>query len=46
MMSMELSDIAILNISGADYCSIIKEISKDEAVNLVKNADLNKKVEQ
>ena len=31
MMSMNLSDIAILNINGADYCCIISGISKSEA---------------
>ena len=28
MMSMNLSDIAILNIKGSDYCCIISLISK------------------
>ena len=37
---MNLSNIAILNIKGADYCCIISEISKSEAVNLLKKADL------
>ena len=36
MMSMNLSDIVILNIKGADYCCIINEISKTEAINLLK----------
>ena len=44
-MSMNLSDIAILNIHGVDYCCIITGISKNEAVILLQKADLNKKVE-
>ena len=43
MMSMNLSDIAILNIQGADYCFIISGISKSEAINLVQNIDLTEK---
>ena len=35
MMSMKLSDIAVLNIKGADYCYIISRISKSEAINLI-----------
>ena len=42
MMSMNLNDIAVLNISDADYCCIIKEFSKSEAVNLQQNVDLSK----
>ena len=33
IMSMNLSDIAIVNIHGADYCCIISRISKSEAIN-------------
>ena len=33
-MSMNLSDIVILNIKGADYHCIISGISKSEAINL------------
>ena len=43
MMSMNLSDIAILNIKGSDYRCIISLISKSEVVNLLQNADLTKK---
>ena len=43
MMSMNLSDIAILNIKSTDYWCIISGISKNEAVNLILNADLAKK---
>ena len=42
-MSMNLSDIAILDINGADYCCIITRISKNEAANLLPKADLNKR---
>ena len=43
MMSMNLSDIAILNIKGSDYCCIISLISKNEAINVMQNADLTEK---
>ena len=42
---MNLSDIAILNIKGSDYCCIISLISKSEAINLMQNADLTEKTE-
>ena len=35
MMSMNLSDIAILNIKDSGYCCIISKISKTEAINLM-----------
>ena len=38
MMSMNLRDIAILNIKGSDYSCIISLISKNEAINLMQNA--------
>ena len=40
MMSINLSDIVILNIKGSDYRCIISLISKNEAINLMQNADL------
>ena len=40
MMSMNLSDSAILNIKDADYRSIISRITKSEAINLIQNIDL------
>ena len=43
MMSMNLSIIAILNIKPFDHCCIISLISKDEAINLLQNADLTEK---
>ena len=35
MMSMNLSDITILNINGADYCCIIIGISETKIINLM-----------
>ena len=35
MMSIDLSDITILNIKGSDYLCIISSISKNEALNLM-----------
>ena len=43
MMSMNLIDIATLNIKGSDYRCIISLISKNEAINLMQNADLTVK---
>ena len=40
MISMNLDDIAILNIEGSDYHCIISLISKNETRNLMQNADL------
>ena len=42
-MSMNLSDIAILNIKGSDYRCIISVISKNEAANLMQNSYLTEK---
>ena len=39
-MSMKLRDIAILNIKGSDYCCIISEVGKGEAIKLLQNIDL------
>ena len=44
-MSVNLRDIAILNNEGSDYRCIIILISKDEATNLMQNADLTTKSE-
>ena len=43
MMSMNLSDIANLNIRSVDYCCIISRISKSEVINLMQNTDLTGK---
>ena len=46
MMSIKLSDIAVLNIKGSDDRYIISLISKNEAIKLTQNTDLTKKEEQ
>ena len=38
LMSVNLKDIAILNINGVDYCCLIDGISKCEAVNFTTKA--------
>ena len=43
MMSVNLSEDAILNIKGSDYCCIISLISKNKAISLMQNADLTEK---
>ena len=43
MMSINLSDIAILKIKGPNYCCIISLISKNEDINIMQNADLTEK---
>ena len=43
MMSVNISDIAILNLKGSDYCCIIGLISKNEIINLLQNVDLTEK---
>ena len=45
MMSMNLSNIAILNIKGSVYCSIFSLISKNGAMKLMQNADFTIKSE-
>ena len=42
LMSMNLSDFAILIVKDSNYRSIISGISKNEAINLMQNADLTK----
>ena len=43
MMSMNLSDVAILNIQGSDYRCIISLIRKNDAIKSMQNSDLTKK---
>ena len=43
MMSMNLSDIATLNVKVADYGCIISRISKSKAINFTQNIDLTEK---
>ena len=41
--SINLNNIAILNSQGSDFRCIISLISKNEAINLLQNADLTEK---
>ena len=43
IMSVNLSEIAILKIKSSDYRCIISLISKNEAIKLLQNADLTEK---
>ena len=43
MMSINLRDIAILNISSADHHGITTRINKSEATNIMQNIDLSEK---
>ena len=43
MMSMNLSNIAILNIIGADRRCVINGIREIKDINLLQNADLTEK---
>ena len=42
IMSINFSDIAVLNIKGSDYRRIINVISKNEVLNLMQNGYLSK----
>ena len=44
MMSINLSNIAILNIKGSNYLCVISLISKNDAINLLQNADFTQKI--
>ena len=43
MMSIDLSDFAILNIKYSDYRCSISLISKNQTIKLLQNADLTEK---
>ena len=43
MMSMNLSDIVILNIKGSEYCCIISGISKTKTIKLMQSINLTEK---
>ena len=45
MMSMNLSNTAILNIKGSDYRCIINLIRKNQTIKLMQNADFTEKGE-
>ena len=38
MLSVNISDVAIITIKNVDYCCIILSISKSEAINFLKNS--------
>ena len=40
MLSVNTSDIAIITVKNVDYCCIIHDISKSEAISLLKNSVL------
>ena len=40
-MSVNFNNIAVLNISGIDYCCIIDSIIKSNTINLLQNVDLS-----
>ena len=40
MLSVNISDIAIITVKNVDYCFIIYNISKSEAITLLKNSVL------
>ena len=44
LMSLNISDIAILNIKGSYYRCIISGISENEAIKLMQKPNLTKKV--
>ena len=41
MMSVSLSNNAILNINSADYCCSLTRINKSEAMNLMESISLS-----
>ena len=43
---INLTDIAILNIPGADYRCIINEFSKSKPIKLLQKANLNEKMKR
>ena len=40
MISININDIALLNIKGVDDCCIICGIRKSQAINLMENVEL------
>ena len=40
---MNFNDIAITSVKGSDYRNHFWYISKDDAINLIKNSSLNEK---
>ena len=42
---MSFNDVAIVSIQGSDYRIHFWYVSKDDAINIMKNSDLNKKMD-
>ena len=40
LLCLNISDIAIITVKKVDYCCIIHNISKSEAINLLENSVL------
>ena len=40
VLCLNISDIGIITVKNADYCCIIHNISKSEAINLLENVEL------
>ena len=45
LMSVNLDNIANLNVTSVAYSCVISRISKSEAINLLQNVDLSEKIE-
>ena len=44
MMYINLSENTVLNIKSSDYCCIISLMRKNEAANVLQNADLTEEI--
>ena len=44
ILSVNLSNIAILNVKGSDFCCMISLISENKAINLTENVGLTEKI--
>ena len=42
---MNFNDVAIVSVKGSDYRIHFWYMSKDDAINIMKNSNLNKKVD-
>ena len=40
MLSVNISDIAIITVKNVDYCCIIHSVSKSESINLLSSSFL------
>ena len=41
ILSLDISDITIITVKGIDYCCIVSDISKSNAIHLFKNSVLD-----